>query len=685
MQEFLTRMQVLFQQLGERVSGAISAAEPGKAVVAALDVVLPVACAALRVAGIVFAVLILYRCVASLVREKTGRELWGWLTTEGGARFDLLHWENTLGRGRWADVALEVPTVSRSHAALLRDDRGNWRLQPLQTKNGTRLNGQDVAHTVPVHTGDIIDLGGLLLAFHAVSERTEREEAMRWGVAERPLSPARTLGYLTVFQLMMAVQCLPGRTGPEMGLIAVAFGILITAMWGLYGIYRSRRRTAFELESIAFLLCTVSFGITSAHSPTGLLRQGICLLMGLVVFFGLSVLLRDLRTTVALRWPVAILTCLLLIFNVVLGQRLFGAKNWIDLGFVSFQPSEFVKIAFLFTGAATLDRLFARRNLIFTVLFCGFCMGCLALMSDFGTALIFFVALLVIAFLRSGDVGFLALMGTAAAAGGWTILRFKPYIAARFSAWRHVWEYSTESGGYQQTRTMSAIASGGFFGKGTEDSFLKDIGAANTDLVFGVISEEFGLLLALCVVAALLILAVVSVRFAANARSSYYVIAANAAGAMLIFQAALNVLGSVDILPLTGVTLPFVSMGGSSMISCWGLLAFLKAADTRPNASFTLKLPRRLRGWAPRDPDSIYDDDWDDGYDDYDDGYEDEPYDDYDGYDRDGYDDDYDRPDDVGYDDGPDDGPYDDGPGDRTQLWRPPQDGGWDDERRDGR
>ncbi|MFR0912726.1 MAG: hypothetical protein ACLSF6_08320 [Evtepia gabavorous] len=91
-----------------------------------------------------------------------------------------------------------------------------------------------------------------------------------------------------------------------------------------------------------------------------------------------------------------------------------------------------MKIAFIFTGAATLDRLFARRNLIFTVLFCGFCMGCLALMSDFGTALIFFVALLVIAFLRSGDLGFLALMATAAGAGGWMILQFKPYIANRF-------------------------------------------------------------------------------------------------------------------------------------------------------------------------------------------------------------------------------------------------------------
>ena len=78
-------------------------------------------------------------------------------------------------------------------------------------------------------------------------------------------------------------------------------------------------------------------------------------------------------------------------------------------------------------------------------------------------------------------------------------------------------------------------------------------------------------------------------------RSTFYTIAACAAGSLLVFQTALNVFGSVDLLPLTGVTLPFVSNGGSSMISAWGLLAFLKAADTRQNASFAIKLEKRRK------------------------------------------------------------------------------------------
>lgn len=633
--QIIARVQTIFSQLGDQVRAAMENAAAGKAISAALDVVLPVASGVLRILAVFVAILIIVRCCRSIFREKPGKEIWGWLTMADGARLELCHWENAIGRGRWADVDLDFPTVSRSHAAFLRDHKGNWTLQPLQTKNGTRVNGKKVTATVPIQTGDMIDLGGVGMEFYAISEAEEREQAMRWGVAERPLSPGRTLGCLMVFQLMLAVQCLPGREKGEVAMIAVAFGILMAAMWFTYGIYRALKRTAFEAETIAFFLCSICFGITAAYSPKSLLTQTICLLMGIAVFLTLSVLLRDLKATLSLRWPVAVLTCLLLIFNVVLGSRIFGAKNWISIGPIGFQPSEFVKIAFIFTGAATLDRLFARRNLIFTVLFCGFCMGCLALMSDFGTALIFFVALLVIAFLRSGDVGFLALMATAAGAGGWMILQYKPYIANRFGAWHHVWEHAADSGGFQQTRTMSAIASGGLFGKGTGDaSFLKNIGAANTDLVFGVISEEFGLILALCIIVMLLVLVFYAARCASTARSSYYVIAANSAAAMLVFQATLNVLGAVDILPLTGVTFPFVSMGGSSMISCWGLLAFIKAADTRPNASFTLKLPKRIRGWIPPDSDRMYGgySDWED-YDDYDD------YEDYDEYDDYGYED----------------------------------------------
>ena len=135
---------------------------------------------------------------------------------------------------------------------------------------------------------------------------------------------------------------------------------------------------------------------------------------------------------------------------------------------------------------------------------------------------------------------------------------------------------------------MSAAASGGLLGMGAGNGWLHRIAAADTDLVFGMLCEEWGLLIAVLAVGAVITLAFFAARAVRVGRSSFYTIAACAAGSLLVFQTCLNVFGSVDLLPLTGVTFPFVSNGGSAMMSAWGLLAFLKATDTRENASFAI-------------------------------------------------------------------------------------------------
>ena len=142
---------------------------------------------------------------------------------------------------------------------------------------------------------------------------------------------------------------------------------------------------------------------------------------------------------------------------------------------------------------------------------------------------------------------------------------------------------------------MCAAASGGLVGVGAGKGWLEGVFAANTDLVFGMLCEEWGLIIALLSVACIVTLAVFAVRCTKAGRSTFYTIAACAATSLLVFQSILNIFGSVDLLPLTGVTLPFVSHGGSSMVSAWGLLAFLKAADTRQNASFAIKLEKRRK------------------------------------------------------------------------------------------
>ena len=550
-----------------------------------------------RIVMALLALWIIVRCTRSLF-EPQAPEQWGFLTLANGARYDLTHWENVIGRAKSSDVCVNFPSVSRSHAAVCRDDSGSWTLHPLQSRNGILLNGARVTGPMPLQSGDVIAVGGVELYFFPAGAQQEAELASQRARAGRAVSAPATLWLLTGFQALTLLQFLPSFTAESYLPILTGFGGLCAVMWLLYAVYRLWSRTAYELETLAFLLTTIGFAIAAAYAPSTLYKEWIAVVLGIFIFLLLSIALRRLPLAVKLRWPAAVTAGGLLVFTLLLGQRIFGAKNWIAVGPLTVQPSELVKLAFVLVGAATLDRLFAKRNLIFTALFSAFCVGCLALMSDFGTALVFFVAFLCIAFLRTGDLPSVVMLTAAAGIAGGIVLHFKPYIADRFSVWRHAWEF-TQTTGYQQSRTMSAIASGGLFGTGPQDGWLKHLGAANTDLVFGVVGEEFGLLLALCMAAVPVIFVVFTVRSAAVARSAFYTIASSAAAAMLITQTLLNVLGSVDLLPLTGVTFPFVSMGGSSMLACWGLLAYLKAADTRRNASFTLRLPRR----TPAPPD----------------------------------------------------------------------------------
>ena len=160
------------------------------------------------------------------------------------------------------------------------------------------------------------------------------------------------------------------------------------------------------------------------------------------------------------------------------------------------------------------------------------------------------------------------------------IIYFKPYVAQRFAAYRHVWE-NYDTTGYQQVRTLIYSVSGGLKGLGVGNGRLRYVAASTTDLVFGMVCEEFGMIVAFAIVISFAIITVYAIRTSRSAPSTFYSIAACSAAAMLLFQTCLNIFGITDILPLTGVTLPFVSQGGSSMICSWALFAFIKAADVR--------------------------------------------------------------------------------------------------------
>jgi len=541
------------------------------------------------------AIIIIIRCAKSLFSEKSEEEIWGQLTLPNGTILDLNYWENVIGRAKTSDVFADYPTISRNHAALIRDDKANWKLYDVESKTGVVVNGKKIENAmgVPVKSGDTIELGGVSLKFTAADNTDEYEQAAFRTRPGKIYKQRTTLIFLTEFQLLLGLQ-LYISMGERAGLtLPLSFLALIVLTWTCYFIMRALKRVAYEVETIGFFLTTIGLGIVASSSPDELNRQVMFIVLGVMFYFIMGWFLRDLDRVKKFRKPIAVLGPLMLIATRIFGRRTFGAYRWISIGGLTFQPSEFVKIVLVIAGAVTLERMFARRNLFSFIGLMGLCMGLLALMTDFGTAMIFFVAYLVIAYLRSGDFATIILSFAGAGFAGLVALASRPHIAGRFSTWMHAWEHVNDFGGYQQTRAMAAAASGGLFGVGAGNGWFRRIFAADSDLVFAMVSEELGLLVAFTAVASILVFAIFSVRSAGSARSSFYVIASCATAAIFVFQMMLNVFGSLDILPFTGVTFPFVSKGGTSLVASWGMLAFYKAADTRQNASFVVKTPKR--------------------------------------------------------------------------------------------
>lgn len=535
------------------------------------------------------AIWVLMRCVRSMLREKYEPETWAFLVGENGEKKRINHWECIIGRSLSADVVINDPAVSRVHASLMRDDEGNWSLSDIGSKSGTGLNGREADWDEPVSDGDVLSFAGKPFTFRDIDEKKRAAQAMRRTAPGRFIGPGITLLILTLFQTFLTLEFTVTAESDDVFPIALAFMALIVIQWFCYLVMRSIRRTGFEPETLAFFLTTLGVAVVATSAPAEMLKEIFLVLIGLALFFVLGWWLRDLRRVKAIRWVAGVAAVGLLGLNLVASEAVFGARNWLVIAGISLQSSELVKVIYIFVGAATLDRLFARRNLFMFIAFSALCVIALALMGDFGAAVIFFATFLVISFMRSGSFATVFLAVSGAALAGFLVLSMKPYIAQRFASWGHVWE-DVWGVGYQQTHALSAAASGGLFGQGAGAGWLKNIVAANTDMVFAVLCEELGLIIALCAILAVIALAFFAVRNAAQGRSTYYVIAGCAAVSMMMVQLGLNVFGSLDILPFTGVTFPFVSKGGTSLISCWMLLAFVKASDTRRDASFVVKL-----------------------------------------------------------------------------------------------
>jgi len=550
------------------------------------QVITDLAIVVLRVLIPILGIVVVFQCYSSMRRQRRDEKpLVMLVNKENDDCLPVLAWENSIGRGRSCDITLGDMTVSRDHCVLLRREAG-WFISDTGSKYGTFVNGKRVEERTPVYINDEIKVGRTALTLRRAEDYTDISKSwfFKKPGSKAGISPFSLMMLISIFLLFMAAQACVSTEITDLMPLAV-WGCFMAVAWIFYLVStKALRRVGFELESLAIFLSGVGVMLSVRQELRQTFVQIIAAAAGMVVFCLLIKFIENPDRVTKWRWFIMIAAVGLLGINIIFGTIRGGAANWIVIGGVSVQPSEFVKIAFIFVGASALDQLQRKRNLIEFIIFSAVCVGALFLMSDFGTALIFFGTFLMISFMRSGDLKTVILAVASAVFGGAIILRFKPYIANRFEAWGHVWEYSNTTG-YQQARVLTYAASGGLFGVGLGNGYLKYVAASESDLVFGLMCEEVGLIMALTAAAAIGALFFYARAITTRSRSTFYSVSACCAAGLFVLQSMLNVFGATDILPLTGVTLPFISTGGSSMIACWGLLAFIKAADERTYAT----------------------------------------------------------------------------------------------------
>lgn len=287
----------------------------------------------------------------------------------------------------------------------------------------------------------------------------------------------------------------------------------------------------------------------------------------------------------------------------IAGSLSFGAKLAITIHGITFQPSEFVKILFVFFVAGMLHERQDFRQVAITTCAAAAHVLVLVLSKDLGGALIFFVTYLAMLYLATRQpLYFLAglLAGSVAA---WMAWKLFDHVQTRVQAWSDPFSV-IEHGGYQVTQSLFAIGTGGWFGLGLGQGMPYKIPVVEEDFIFAAIAEELGILFAVFLIFVYLCSFYMIFNIAMCLKDAYYRLVAAGLGTLFIFQAFLSIGGVIKFIPSTGVTLPFISYGGSSLLSMFAIWAiiqgmYLKRSDEVAEHEKEGKKEKRKKGKKP--------------------------------------------------------------------------------------
>lgn len=333
------------------------------------------------------------------------------------------------------------------------------------------------------------------------------------------------------------------------------------------------------LLSLTNFLCALGVLVLYRLSPDRGITQAVNYGVGVVCMILCALLVRYVRNWKALTVLLMLGSLALLALPLVMGREVNGAKSWLTFGGRSVQPSELVKVAMLLS----VSWLLSRRRVLPAILFSGCCLLILMLQKDLGTALLYYGVTLALLYAATGSLPLVGLGlagGGAAAFAGYQMFA---HVKKRVAIWRDPWQ-DVDGTGYQIVQSLIAMANGGLWGVGLGVGNASVIPAYYNDFIFSVILHEFGMVFGLLVLCVYGLIVVRGIMIARRSRTAFHALLATACSALIALQTFVIIGGNIKLIPLTGVTLPFISYGGTSLVSSLCVMGLLQGVASRNEA-----------------------------------------------------------------------------------------------------
>lgn len=344
---------------------------------------------------------------------------------------------------------------------------------------------------------------------------------------------------------------------------------------------------------VVFTLSGIGITFVTRLQPDASLGQVIFLFLGVALMVGTLAVVKNLEVIKRYKYVLGIAGIILLVLPMFIGTEIYGSKLWIKIGGFQFQPGEFAKVLIVLflagylaenrellsiSNRTVLGIKFPRLRLLYPLFIVwGVCLLVVAFERDLGSALLFYTIFLIMLYVATGRVSYVIIGLALLAVGAFGMYQIMSHVQVRVAIWLDPFS-DAQNLGYQIVQSLFSLADGGLAGVGIGKGMADIIPVVASDMIFAAIGEEMGLLGGSAVLLLFMLFAVRGLTTAARAKSDLAAFSAAGLTAAISFQAFTIVGGVTKLIPLTGVTLPFMSQGGSSLLASFVIVGLLLRA-----------------------------------------------------------------------------------------------------------